>query len=868
MRFNRVQTQPGQDPLMAARFRLHRTDDWQEYTVPAAWSSAAVEVLVNSLFCPLPLPALTRPVPEEGVPEWLWRREPDLAALEGVSAEWRFRHERDARELFNRIAGGLCHAAWKAGIFDAEEDARTFYDEFRLLLLRQKAAPEIALLSAAGLNWAYGVEQPLFVPQARIAPFSDDLPAAGLDGAGIAIAAGTRQKNLLRRIKILAERLALEGEDRRMQVTLPVENIDSPGFAALKRRADLDALARDIGARMFEAAMNRVMDACDRESVLGFDADFNPELGRAFDEARRAGIPDAALQAALSYAQQGHESASLPRMPADEAQLPAVAAVLSLPDEFIERALTGHGFMLQEAGEDKRHYPAEKLWEEVIEALWASGEPSLFFRDSAPGFAGRDAALSGRGGVLFLPGTETPSATVNLAAFMGDGDHLVDAAALDAAVAVMAVALEAGYAFMARSDKTLEYRPISIGFTGLAALLMGNAIPYDSDAGRNTAALVAALVGGAAHRASADIASKTGAFPNYPAAEKHCLQAIRDKMSAVSGTAYMQKGVTRRPVQLNIRQCADARLARAVAAAWEEAYARGREHGFRHAHLTAAGTDFALQNLLGAQTHDIAPETGATRFEGYFSDTLETAELYGKKLNPMVPRALKRLGYGPAQLDDIYFYAIGHGTLLDAPCINHATLKARGFHQAALDALEAALKSAQHIRYAFNKWTLGEEFCRRMLGFSAGQLASGAFDMLRALGFSEDEIDAANLYCCGTMTLEGAPHLKVQHLSVFDCRAPAPAGVRSVSPEAQIRMQAALEPFLSGAVVHTVELPHHTTIDEVDRLALLGWELGVRQLRLYRDSCSLLHPVIAPAAAPVAEEERGEMVPQRLRAAS
>ncbi|TAL38912.1 MAG: hypothetical protein EPN97_03295 [Alphaproteobacteria bacterium] len=866
MYIGRFHSHPGRDPVAEFRFRLHKGEDWLEYAVPQSWGSAAVDVLLTKVFYREPLPALTRPVPEDGVPEWLWRREADPAGLESVSAEWRYRYERDARDVINRIAGGLAYHAWKAKIFDGEEDARAFFDEFRFLLLHRRAAPEIALMAAAGLDWAYGVVGAIFHPAAEIAVF-DGHPDFSGSHAGIVVPQRSSQKNILRRIKIMGESLALGEDGRRVSVMLPVENIDSRDFATLRRRADIATLSRDIGSRVLDQALHAVMDSCDRDSVLGFDPDFNPELSRAMEQARRAGVGEAALRTAVSYAQQGFENIGLRASEeAEDLPLPVFTA-LSVPDEFIERALTGHGFMLEEAGEERRHVPAEKLWGDIIEAVWASGEPALFFRDSA---ASQDADIgkSGQGGLVFRSGASAPGATLNLASFGCDG-RLVDAAALSHATAIMAVALEASFSYAA-PEKPHVFRPLAIGFTGLATLLMGNALGYDSEAGRNAAALIAALVSGAAHKASADMAAGVGAFAGYAAGEKACLQAVKDKMSAVSGTAYMQKGVTRRPVQLNARQCADRGLVEAVCEAWEGAYAKGRDSGFRHAHLTSVETDFALQAFFWAASRDIAPEAGLARFEGYFSDAPDTAEMYGKKLNPAVPRALLRLGYSAAEMDDIHFYVVGHGTLLDAPFINHAALKKKGFHQAALDALESALKSAQHIRYAFNKWTLGEDFCRRMLGFRQEDLSSGTFDMLTALGFSEDHIDAANLYCCGTMMLEGSPHLKLQHLSVFDCRAPAAGGVRRVSPEAQIRMQAAIEPFLSGAAVNTLELPHHAAIEDIDRLALLGWELGVKQIKFYRDGCSLLHPIAQDAAktGPAITQDDRPAIPQKARVAS
>ena len=293
--------------------------------------------------------------------------------------------------------------------------------------------------------------------------------------------------------------------------------------------------------------------------------------------------------------------------------------------------------------------------------------------------------------------------------------------------------------------------------------------------------------------------------------------------------------------------CLDPELTEAMKEAWEDACHMGGKTGFRHAHLTGMDTDPLEQMLLGAQTQDIMPESTLVRFEGYFSDTLETAQFYGKKFNPLVPRALTALGYSTAEIDDIHFYAVGHGTLLDAPYINHKSLREKGFPRAALDAVEQALATALHIRYAFNKWTLGEDFCLRGLGFSKEELEDGAFDMLSTFGFTGEQIEEANIYCCGTTTLEGAPHLKLEHLDVFDCVSPCgSSGVRRVSPEAQIRMQAAVEPFLSGAIAHTVMLGNHVTVEDVQKLFFSGWELGIKNMRLYRDNCSLLYPVSLP----------------------
>lgn len=866
MRVLRLNTEAGKSPLTRAPSRLYHDSAFIEYAVPAAWGESAAEVLVRDVYCRKPVAALLKPVTEDGVPEFLWRRIPDEKGLDGISAEWRYRHERDFGEVFTRIACGLAYHGWKAGMFDGAEDAAAFVDELVYLLLHQMAAPEIALLASAGLDWAYGADT-VFTPAARIAGFSDALFGRDIRGAGVTVAPDAPEQNLLKRLLLLAERQSLDADGHlapRIAVTLPAENADSPAFIDLKRATDAAACAQELGARMLRQALRHVMDACDRDALFGFDPERNLKLRQAMMEARRAGVTEAAMRAAIQYAQQGMEDVPLlADMP--EASVPPLLATLSVPDELIESALTGHGFLLSQGGQATRHYPAEKLWDSLAAAIWSAGEPAVFFRDSAAGStmtAGADIAAAAQGGFLFLPDTAAPGATLHLPKFMKTG---LDAEKLAHAAGILAIALDISFVYVDAGARTAQFRPVAIGISGIAPMLMAQALPYDSEEGRATAALAAALVTGAVTETSAALASTLGAFPGYKACEKDMLQALKDKISALSGTAHLQKGLSRRPAELKPALCPDTKLPERVKASWARAYAAAREHGLRHAHVTSAGTDENLQALLGAQARDIAPVAALVRFEGHFGDGPQ-AEIYGKKLSPAVPQALLALGFSAREIDDVTFYAAGHGTLLDAPGVNHATLRTKGFHRAALDALEAALATAQHIRYVFNKWTLGDDFCRHMLGFTEAELASGTFDMLSALGFSEDDIDAANLYCCGAMNLEGAPHLRPQQVAVFDCAQPSGAGVRCVSPAAQVRMQAAIEPFLSGAIFHTVELGHYTTIDEVQKLVLLGWELGVKRLKLYRDGCSLLHPVALPLAEDAADDMQDDDAAQALPA--
>ena len=775
MRWTRFYTQAGQDFCTEVHFRSIVSENQQTYTVPQHWNQAAADILQEKVFYPAVLPAMLRRVEESGVPAWLWRSEADNTTMDSLSAEWRFHIEKDIRDVLHRIAGALTYQGWKKNLFTTEDDAKNFYDELRYILLHQIAAPELKQWQLLGLDWAYGVNA-TYTPQPRTVSYTQDT------------------SHVMRRIKIIGEALALENTDVKTNVILPVENVCSLDFIKWKRSRDIRQAAETLGQRVMQTAALHVMDACDRDDIDGgFDPERNPLLYRAVESARQAGLPEAAIRMAISYARQGYEEISFTLPPEEKTAEDCIETTISLPDDFIEAALTNHGF---------NHRPVQKLWDSLAEAVWSSGDPGIYFQSSAD--AGDPAAGA-------LADSAAPAATINLLT-------CADTAALQHTVRVMVTTLEI------ITSAEPAYRPLRLGLTNMAALLMSKGLAYDSDGGRATASLLTGFISGAAYLASAEMAAEMGAFPAYEGISKTYLQNIKNKMSVLAGTALLQKGNMRRPMQLRSALCPDAFLVEAVQQVWESAYQLGKETGFRHAHLTGIDGSWTVLGLLGAQTQDIMPVT---------------TQLHGKNLNPLVPPALKSLGFNAAESNDIYFYAAGHGTLLDAPYINHKTLRAKGFHKAAIDNIEAALATALHIRYVFNKWTLGEDFCEHMLGLDAEDIADTTFDMLPALGFTEEQIEAANTYCCGTMTLLGAPHLKPVHLAVFDC---------NVSPSAQIKMQAAVEPFLSGTVSHTVKLDYTVTIEDVQKLILSGWELGVKNLRLYRENGSLLHAV-APVAA-------------------
>jgi len=394
--------------------------------------------------------------------------------------------------------------------------------------------------------------------------------------------------------------------------------------------------------------------------------------------------------------------------------------------------------------------------------------------------------------------------------------------------------------FPAREIARLSYayRTLGLGYANLGGLLMAMGIPYDSDTGRAMAGAVTALLTGTSYATSAEMAAELGAFPGYEKNREAMLRVIRNHRRAAYGESSGYERLAIPPVPLDTPNCPDIALAVAARAAWDAALALGEKHGFRNAQVSVIAPTGTIGLVMDCDTTGIEPDFALVKFKklaggGYF-----------KIINRLVPQALISLGYRMNEIAEIERYALGHGTLKDAPGINHETLAAKGFDETALAAVEAALGSAFDIKFAFNKWTLGEAFCTETLAITPERLAEPGFDLLAALGFSRAEIEGANTYCCGAMTLEGAPHLKWEHQAVFDCANPCGRnGTRCISTEGHIRMLAAAQPFITGAISKTINMPNAATIEDCKDAYRLSWRLGLKAVALYRDGSKLSQPL-------------------------
>jgi ribonucleoside-diphosphate reductase alpha chain len=396
-----------------------------------------------------------------------------------------------------------------------------------------------------------------------------------------------------------------------------------------------------------------------------------------------------------------------------------------------------------------------------------------------------------------------------------------------------------------------DFRTLGLGYANIGGLLMNMGLGYDSDEGRALAGALTAIMTGIAYATSAEMAAELGAFSGYARNKHHMLRVIRNHRAAAWGKAkYEDLNVT--PVALDAANCPDQTLVTLARSAWDEALSLGEKHGYRNAQTTVIAPTGTIGLVMDCDTTGIEPDFALVKFKklaggGYF-----------KIINQSVPAALEKLGYSTSQAAEIVSYAVGHGSIGNCPGINPTALIGHGFGPRELEKVEAALPSAFDIRFVFNQWTLGEEFCTKSLGIPAEKLNDPTFDLLRHLGFTKAQIDAANDHVCGTMTLEGAPFLKTEHYNVFDCANPCgKKGTRYLSVNAHIYMMAAAQSFISGAISKTINMPNSATIEETLAAYELSHSLGIKANALYRDGSKLSQPL---AAALIEDDEEAEEI--------
>ena len=394
-----------------------------------------------------------------------------------------------------------------------------------------------------------------------------------------------------------------------------------------------------------------------------------------------------------------------------------------------------------------------------------------------------------------------------------------------------------------------DYRTLGLGYANIGGYLMSSGIAYDSDEGRAICGALSAIMTGVCYATSAEMAAQRGPFVRFADNRDAMLRVMRNHQRAAHGQADGYEALSIAPVPLDHGALRDQRLADHAKAAWDKAVSLGEQHGYRNAQTTVVAPTGTIGLVMDCDTTGIEPDFALVKFKklaggGYF-----------KIINRAVPEALRTLGYREADIAEIEAFAVGHGSLRQAPCINHTTLRAKGFTDAKLEELEATLASAFDIKFVFNKWTLGAEFLVKSLKVPAERLDDPAFDLLPYLGFTKPEIEAANVHVCGAMTVEGAPHLKQEHYAVFDCANPCGrTGKRYLSVESHIRMMAAAQPFISGAISKTINMPNDASVEDCKEAYMLSWRLALKANALYRDGSKLSQPLNAQIIEDDADE--------------
>jgi len=883
--------------------------------VPAEWSQVACDVLAQKYFRKAGIPTALQPVAEDGVPEFLWRHAPDGKERVG---------ETSAKQVFHRLAGTWTYWGWKGGYFDAEDDARTFYDELCHMLAAQKAAPNSPQWFNTGLHWAYGIDGPsqghyyvdhlsgelvksdsayehpqphacfiqsvsddlvneggimdLWTREARLFKYGSGTGTnfSGLRGANEKLSGGGKSSGLMSFLKIgdrAAGAIKSGGTTRRAakMVVVDIDHPDIEQFIDWKVLEEQKVAALVAGSKLAEKHLKAVMRACINCDGSGddcFDPKKNPALRREVKAARKAMIPDNYIERVISFARQGFKEIDF-NFPVYDTDWDSEAYLsvsgqnsnnsVRVNDEFLRAVETDAPWDLTyRRGGVAKSLPARDLWEKVTFAAWSCADPGIQFHTTINDWhtcpAGGDIRASNPcSEYMFLDDTACNLASLNLMTFRKDdedGRKAFDVAAFEHAVRLWTVVLEisvlmAQFPSREIAQLSYDYRTLGLGFANIGGLLMSAGIPYDSREGRAIAGAISALMTGVSYATSAELAGELGAFPEYGANREAMLRVIRNHRLAAHGEAAGYEALSTLPVPLDLAALKDEALAAAAGRAWDDALSLGENFGFRNAQSTVIAPTGTIGLVMDCDTTGVEPDFALVKFKtlaggGYF-----------KIINRCVPEALAGLGYDQRQIDDIVAYAVGHGTLEGLEFgLTHEALLAKGFGDKEIGTIEAALESAFDIRFVFNKWTLGERFCCDMLNCDAVELDKPDFDMLKALGFSKTEVEAANLHVCGAMTIEGAPHFREEHLPVFDCANPCGrTGKRALSVESHIRMMAAVQPFISGAISKTINMPNAASVKECGEAYMLSWKLGLKANALYRDGSKLSQPLASQVFA-------------------
>ncbi|MHB8580389.1 MAG: vitamin B12-dependent ribonucleotide reductase [Ignavibacteriaceae bacterium] len=716
----------------------------------------------------------------------------------------------------------------------------------------------------------------LWVREARLFKYGSGTGSnfSEIRGSDEPLSGGGRSSGLMSFLKIgdrSAGAIKSGGTTRRAakMVTLDLDHPDIEDFINWKVTEEQKVASLVTGSKLCNLHLNAIMKACYDEHPENdrFNKNLNKKLKYAVIEARKAMIPGNYIERVIQLAKLGFKSIEFPIYDTDwESEAYATVAgqnsnnSIRVKNEFMNAVINDGDWNLywrvekKKAKEEKRSpkpsktLKARELWDQIAFAAWSSADPGIQYHSTINEWHtcpedGEIKASNPCSEYMFLDDTACNLASINLVKCYDIKTHKFDIEAYRHITRLWTIVLEisvlmAQFPSKEIAQRSYEFRTLGLGYANLGSLLMLQGIPYDSNEAFAICGALTAIMHMSAYATSAEMSRELGSFPHYEKNKDHMLRVIGNhRRAAYNVPTEEYENLSIYPVGINPKHC-PSDLLKAAREDADRALELGTEHGFRNAQVTVIAPTGTIGLVMDCDTTGVEPDYALVKFKklaggGYF-----------KIINQSIPPALERLGYNRDQMNEIVKYAKGTGSLEGCPYINYESLRAKGFTDLTIDKIEKALPTVFDLTFAFNKFTLGADFLTNKLKFSEEEIDLFDFNLLTSLGFSKQEIATANDYVCGTMTIEGAPFLKHEHYPVFDCSNKCgKKGMRFIRPIAHIKMMAAAQPFISGAISKTINFPNQASVEEVKEAYMESWKLGIKANALYRDGSKLSQPL-------------------------
>ncbi len=858
--------------------------------VPVQWSQVATDILAQKYFR------------KTGVPQ----RNRAGKIIYDKEGKPKLGSENSLKQVVHRLAGTWTDWGKKYNYFDTQEDAQNFYDEISYMLFNQMAAPNSPQWFNTGLYWAYGITgnkqghyyvdpdtkklshskdaysrpQPhacfiqsikddllneggifdLALREARIFKFGSGTGTnfSNLRGEGETLSGGGKSSGLMSFLKIFdrAAGAIKSGGTTRRAAKMVIVDIDHPDieqFIDWKAKEEEKVAAIVTGSRINAAYLSAIVNEAKQR---GTDRKTNKKLSYLIQKALHSGVPLNYIVRIISLVEQGITEFNFDVYNTHyegEAYLTVSGQnsnnSVRVTNKFME-ILENDGLWelkFRTTGETTKTVQAKYLWDKINLAAWKSADPGLQFDTTINEWhtcpnSGRINASNPCSEYMFLDDTACNLASLNLMKFYDESSYTFDVDSFRHAVRLWTIVLEISVLMAQFPSKSVaqlsyEFRTLGLGYANLGTLLMVNGVPYDSPEALAMTGAITAIMTGESYATSAEMAKELGPFPKYEMNRDSMLRVIRNhRRAAYNAEPEEYEGLTIKPMGMNPKYCPEY-LLQSAKQVWDKALSMGEQYGYRNAQVTVLAPTGTIGLIMDCDTTGIEPDFAIVKFKklaggGYF-----------KIVNQSVRMALTKLGYSDKQIEEIEKYSKGHGTFIGCPSINHKTLKAKGFTDEKIMQIESELDNVFDIKFAFNKYVLGEDFCKK-IGMTEEHLNNPTFDMLGWLGFTAEEIERANDYVCGTMMLEGAPHLKDEHLPIFDtANKCGKNGKRFIPYMAHVRIMAAAQPFISGAISKTVNMPAEATIENIGEVYLESWKMMLKAIAIYRDGSKLSQPL-------------------------